>query len=206
MSDYLSDKEQVEMVKKWWNDYGKALLLAVIVGLFIGFLWRTWGGYEAKQAVKASAIYQLLLEADEKNQFTNAQGYAQTLVQHYERTPYAAMANFVWAKEAVSQKDYATAYEKLQWIIKNSHVKSYRHLAMIRAAGVLLEQKKFQVALDLLSAIKESEFQPMIDSVKGDAYMGLGKIKEAQAAYSTANQGMQAVGVSDPILQMKLAR
>ena len=36
----LSNKEQADLVKAFWNDYGRWIAIAIIIGLVLGFGWR----------------------------------------------------------------------------------------------------------------------------------------------------------------------
>ena len=61
MNDNMSDKEQIDMLKKWWTNYGKSILIAIIVGLLLGYGWNYYRTHQATTREQASLIYQKLL-------------------------------------------------------------------------------------------------------------------------------------------------
>lgn len=202
----LTDKEQVEMLQEWWKDYGKAIAIAVVVGLAIGFGWRYFRQHKVEHAEKASVIYQAMLTADSKKEYATAQQYATELVQRYNHTPYADMASLTWAREAVLQNNYQLALTQLHWVIDNSKIPTLKQIARLRASRVLLAQNKSQEALNVLKIVNDLMYQPLIDQIKGDAYAALGNHKASTASYQSAQTGLLAAGMEDPLLNMKLAR
>jgi predicted negative regulator of RcsB-dependent stress response len=65
VSDYLSDEEQVAVVKKWWDEYGKALLLGLGVAVLSVVGWRYYQDYSQTRAEAAAALYQVKREQRE---------------------------------------------------------------------------------------------------------------------------------------------
>ena len=83
MADYMTDKEEREFIKKWWNDYGKLLMVAVVVGLCVGFGWRYWRQHKITMSEQASATYQAMVTADLRHSYTHAQKLGKQLVDDY---------------------------------------------------------------------------------------------------------------------------
>ena len=48
----LSNKEQADLVKAFWNDYGRWISIAILIGLLVGFGWRWHNNHEQKQQMK----------------------------------------------------------------------------------------------------------------------------------------------------------
>lgn len=205
MREYSTDKEQVELIKKWWNDYGKAIAVAVLAGLIIGFGWRYWQQKEVKTAQQASVLYQEMSSVYLKDNTSNISDQAKVLKTQYQKTPYATYAAFLQARQAVAQKDLQQAHSQFQWVIQNSNIDTFRQVARIRDARVLLAQKQYDAALNVLNDVDEKTYQPMIDAVKGDIYAAKGEKEKAQKAYQAAKIGYLAVDISNPLLDMKLA-
>lgn len=206
MSAYETDKEQIEMIKKWWNDYGKALLIAIIIGLALGFGWRYWRQHKVEVSQQASGIYQSMTIAAEKQDEKTATVLADKLMKDFSNTAYASLAGLLSAKNSVEQKQLKQAYQDLQWVIKNSDVKSFRQIARIRAARILIAENKAKAALKLLSTVDDKSYAPLTSEVKGDAYASLNNKKAALEAYKAANLGLLEMGMTNPLLQMKMAQ
>jgi len=202
----MTDKEQIDMIKKWWNDYGKTLAIAIIIGLALGFGWRYWKSYTIKKAEQASSLFEHVMTASSNKDYKSADEYAQQLESNYKRTVYASMAALIQASDAVKQNKLNEALSKLQWVIANAKVDSIKQTARLRAARILLAQNKTADALTLIQTIDDKAFQPSIEIVKGDIYSKIGNKEKAQLAYQAANTALKATGGQDPVLQMKIAK
>lgn len=200
-----TDKEQIEMLREWWDEYGKAIAIAVVVGLLIGFGWRYWSQHQLNYANKASTIYQSLLIADQKKDFATAQHYVEDLTKNFAKTPYAALANFYLARKASEQKNYPLAVSSLEKVMNQSKIDSFKQIARLRTARVFIEEAKPEQALSLLAKVDDKAFDPVIESVKGDAYAALGNKTAAKEAYQKAQEGLTANGIEDPLIAMKLS-
>lgn len=204
MAEYLSDQEQIEVIKQWWKDYGKFLMIAIIIGVLIGFGWRWWHVHRLNNTLQASQLYQQMLIADAKMDKANSVNLANAIIHDHPKTPYATMANFLLAKDAVVDNHLTQAVQYLQWVIDHGQNPSFRQMARIRMARVLLEQKKNEQALQVLQTIDDKSFMPEINAVKGDIFMAGHELAKARAAYSLAQKQFIANSMEDNILQLKL--
>lgn len=202
----LTDKEQIELIKKWWNQYGKIALIAIIVGLAIGFGWRYWRQHKIVQAENASMVYEQLQDAAAQKQFAKTAPLAQKLIKDYRDTPYASMGALIAARDAVLQNNLQLALTKLQWIINNTKSNSLKQIARLRSARILLAQKKYQAAINTLKTVDDPVYRPLINSVKGDIYHAMGKTAQANQFYHAAQSGFEADGILDPFLNMKMTQ
>lgn len=202
----LTDKEQIEMIKQWWRNHGKGIVFAVVLGLAIGFGWRYWRSHNIEKAERASVVYQQVQVAAAQQQFDVVASLAPQLMKDYRSTPYASMAALLWARDAVLQNNLKLAVEKLQWVIDNSKMSSAKQIARIRAARILLAQKQYDSAMNLLATVDDAAYQPLTDSVKGDIYRAMGKETLAKQSFQAAQNGFQSGGIVDPFLNMKIAR
>lgn len=206
MEGYTSDKEQIEMIKTWWKNYGKFLLIAVGVGLLIGFGWRYYHRYETQHSEQASMIYEKMMGQVAAGQIDQAGLLAKDLKTNFANTPYAGLAAMAEAKRAVDAKKLTDAITALQWVIKNSNLKPIKQIARLRAARVQIAMKQPKAALTLLSVIEDKTYQPMIEEVRGQAYWAMGDMTKARAALEAAKTGYQAIGITNPILEMQLSQ
>lgn len=200
-----TDKEQIEEIKKWWNDYGKAITIAVIVGLVIGFGWRYWNRYRTAEENTASYIYQQQLQATAQEQEGPVMAYAAQLRDKFGGTVYATLASFMAARVAVINKKYAEASTNLSWITQKSDNAAFRQIARIRNARVLIQMKEPALAMRMISTVDDKRYQPMIDSVKGEIYSAQGNTKAAQQAFAQAKSAYQEAGIQNPFIQLRLS-
>ena len=66
MDVYNTEEEQVEAIKKWWNENGKSIIAGIIIGVIAIFGWRSYENHTAMQAKAASILYEQLLVASRK--------------------------------------------------------------------------------------------------------------------------------------------
>src|SRR5438874_716350 len=114
----MSDQEQMEMIGKWWKDYGKSIVTAVIIGLLLGFAWRSWNVSHVKHSEQASVIYQGMTFAVASKDQAEMQRFANLLKSRYSSTPYATFAALNLAQNSVTQNDYNGALDQLQWVMQ----------------------------------------------------------------------------------------
>ena len=60
MSSYLNDDEQVEALKNWWKENGKAVILGISLGIGSVIGWQGWDRYKISQNENASVIFSVM--------------------------------------------------------------------------------------------------------------------------------------------------
>ena len=205
MAYTATDREQIEELKKWWRDYGKAITIAVVVGLAIGFAWRYWQSYVSAKEEAASAIYQNMGQLASYKMYAVVNQDALQLQNQYGRSVYASLASFLLAQTAVEQGRYANAHMALTWIINHSHDKAWQQVARIRDARVLLQMGSPVLAAQVIAVVTDAAYQPMIDEVNGEIDMAEGKTAQAQQQFQTAKAAYNTAGLNNPMLDLRLA-
>lgn len=207
MRDNMTNKEEAELLKQWFHDYGKPVIIAVVIGLGLGYAWRYYNQHQQQQAADASEVYQSVLVAAQTHQSsTDIAKLNKTLVTHYAKTPYASLSAFLVAQHAVTNQQWKTANQALTWVLDNTKLDSFKQLARIRLAKIAIDQKQATTALKYLNTVDDKAFTPMIDSVKGDAYSALGKTQQADVSYQAALAQYALMGVTNPLLKLKLSQ
>ena len=205
MLENATSQEQKEFLKQWWNGYGKAIVIAIIVGIAIGYGWRFWQHHKTERALAASQAYQQLVIAQHvfPKQFDKM---AHQLIKKYSGTPYADFASMMVAKEQVGNKQYKQALLSLEWVVHNSQSDALMQLAKIRAARVALVLKQPNKAMQLVSKVNYKGFMPLVDSVRGDAQKALGNNKQAEVYYKKASAGLAEAKVNDSFISLKASQ
>src|SRR3712207_5698126 len=148
----LEEQEQVDELKAWWKQHGN-LITAIILGVALVFAgWQGWRWYHGSQAAQPSVLYDTVTNAAQANDAKALRDAAGSLVENYPRTLYASMGALVAARHAFDRNDLKTAKAQLQWVIDRSPSDDFRHLARLRLAAVLLDEKGYDEALKLLEA------------------------------------------------------
>lgn len=205
MIDDLSDKEQIELFKKWWKQYGLGILIAIVVGLSLGYGWRYWHQHQAQRNQQGSLMYMQLVGMKDPST-KQGQALVTSLDEGYRATPYPSMAHLLLAKQAVDKKQFKVAIQELDWVQQHGTVETFNTLALIRKARILTALKQYDEALRTLSTVDDHSFKAQIEIVRGDIYQARGERDRARRAYSSAQQALSTLGASDPILAMKLVQ
>lgn len=203
MTDYLTEQEQVELLKNWIKQYSLVILAGVTIAVIAITGWRYWEQRQQKTLTHASNVYDELLIDRAQNDKTATATQAEKLRTHYSQTTYSQMAAFILARQAIVKKDYPAAEKQLNQVLKHSKISAFKQIARIRLARIKLAQQQAPAALSLLSTIDDKSFAGLINEVKGDAYLAQNKTAEARDAYSQALAEIPNAEVSRPLLQMK---
>ena len=100
------DDEELESLKRFWQDYGMPILVGASIALAVFAGWRYWQQSQLQTAALAANGYQasqdayqkLVANPEDKAANTELQREAQKLLQEYPQTPYAANAALLLAK------------------------------------------------------------------------------------------------------------
>lgn len=186
MDTYITDEQQAEKVKQWWNENGRYLIAGVVLGLAILFGWNAWKDHNLKQAKSASEVFASLVQAVEANNVSQAKDAERTLLDEYRSTVYASMGTLAMARLYVAKNDLTKAAEKLNWVIEKASLQEVQELAALRLARVLVADGKPDAALALLEKALPASYVSLREEIRGDAYHALGKLDAAREAYDKA--------------------
>lgn len=205
MAEYHTEEEQVEALKKWWDENGKAVLTGLALGVLLLFGGRAWFEHQRTQAQEASLEYDAFLQAVNSSNADGAEAFVDRLTSDYSDTPYASLASLMMAKVAADGQDWVGATKHLQWVIDHAGVENIQHIARLRLARVYIAQGNEDGALSLLEGVAEgSGFAPVYAELRGDIYLSRGAIQQARTAYELALTGEGLDPEQRRIVQMKL--
>lgn len=203
MSDYRTDEEQAEALKKWWNENGKFIMAGIIIGLGAIFGWRGYNTHLDQQALEASMLYEQMIIASRDNDSENVAIYANRIVDDYKSSAYATFATLMLAKEAAETGQLADAETHLRWVLSNSSQEEFEHVARLRLTRILIAADKLTDAKKTLSSTSDTgDFSARYEELRGDILVKQDKVDEARQAYEKALAN--STGGGNPILQMKL--
>lgn len=191
MESYRTEEEQVEALKKWWEENGRSTIVAIIVALGLGFGWQGWQKYQQQQNDAASNSYQALLQqlgsAESGADSAEAVRLAEEIKAGHARSTYAQFAALHLARLAVNKGDLAKAEAELRWVLGRADKGSdTQQLAQLRLARVMAAQGDQEQALSILESADAGSYQAAYAVARGDALLMLGRDEEAKAAYTSA--------------------
>lgn len=201
MATYGSDDEQIEGLKRWWDDNGTSLLVGVGLVLAVFFGVRQWQSSQTTISGVASELYQQISELALANvtqtisadDLLAAQSVYATLKTEHAGSIYTRYAALALARFQVEHDQLDLAGAELQWILDNPELGMMTEAdaelfltARLRLARVRLAQGMSQEALDLIKAVDPGSFSGNYAEVEGDALVSLGQPDAARTAYQRA--------------------
>jgi predicted negative regulator of RcsB-dependent stress response len=201
---YRSEEEQVEAIKKWWNENGKSIIAGIAIGITAIFGWRAYDNHTAQQAEAASTLYEQMIVASRKDDNENVGVYANRIIADYKSSTYAVFATLMLAKLAAESGDLEKAETHLHWVLDNNSQAEFEHIARLRLARVLIAGDKLDLAANTLVVSNPGEFVAHYEELRGDIFVKQGKTEQAKQAYQKALANTLATEGAQSVLQMKL--
>ena len=206
MADYLTDEEQADRLKRWWDQNGTALIVgvALAVGAVVG--WRYYQSYTTDRDNAASAAYMAYLEA--RNTGEPTADTLATLDSEHTGSAYQVFALLHRAADKVEEEAWEEALAYLERAAELSDVHVIADTARYRAAKVLYQLRRFDQALAQLAKIRSAGFQVLAAELSGDIHVENDDPAAARTAYAA---GIEAAGreTANPpnieLLELKLS-
>lgn len=190
MEQYRTEEEQVEALKRWWDENGRSTLAAIIIALSAGFAWQTWKGWDQRQQESASDAYQAMIQVaagTSTGQRQQAVELARALKEEHGGTTYAQFAALHLARLAVEDGDLAEAQAQLRWVLgKADKGSDTAQVAQLRLARVLSAAGEPEQALAILEQAGEGAYRASYAMVRGDILLQQGRESDARQAYTEA--------------------
>ena len=204
MDEYLSEAEQWERFKAWLRSYIPWILGGVVVALAGLAAWNWWQDRQTSFGLEASARYEQMTDALQKNDPTRAKAIAAQLEKEFPSSPYVDQAHLFEARLAVEASDLPKADSLLRGIMDRTKDEQLALVARLRLARVQLAQNKPDDALATLSAKPAGAFEARFHEVRGDVYFAKGNKPDALKEYLAALAGSDARSVDTQSLQLKI--
>lgn len=201
----LSEKEQLEVMRTWWQENGRYVIGGILLGVALLAGWNYWQSANKTAELEASTLYEELLERVADGDVEPAEAAAANLYGNYGSTPYAAQARLALARLYMDKGRDQDAAMVLRALLEARGNEQLKPVARLRLARVLLYQDKAQEAIELLEGQAESAFAARFHEALGDAYVALGRFDEAAKAYAVAiSDDPTRLTVDRTLVQMKI--
>lgn len=200
----LQEQEQLAEMKAWWDKYGNAVLTAVTVVLLAFAAHNGWRWYERREAAQATVLYEELRAAVDINNVNRIKELAGTVLERHPRTLYAALAALHAAKANHESNDLAAAKAQLRWVIDKSGHEELTLIARLRLAGVLLDEKAYEEALQAVAGEVPAAHAVAFADRRADILLAQGKTQEARAAWQQALDQADAQHPLRAVIQLKI--
>lgn len=197
---YETEQEQIEAVKRWWDENGRSVIVGLVLGVCALLAWNGWNSYVQQRNENASLEYFKIAQAVEDNQKEQASNLVDELVKKYGSTHYASLAQMMGAKVDAETNNTQGAVKRLQWILAKGKQDAFKDIARLRLAELYISQSDLSQAKTVLSGIKGKAFTSQADELKGDLALAQGQIQQAKTLFTSA----LPQATNKLLLQMKL--
>jgi predicted negative regulator of RcsB-dependent stress response len=200
----LEEQEQLDELKHFWKQYGDLITwgLIVIFGAFAA--WNGYNYWQRSQAAKAAVMYDEVERAAQSGDTSRLDRSLADMKERFAGTAFAQQAGLLAAKTYYDKGNLDAAKASLSWVAGKSADAGYQAIAKLRLAGLLLEAKAYDEALQLLSGTFPKDFVALAADRRGDILAAQGKKAEARAEYENAYKGMDERTEYRRLVEVKL--
>jgi len=198
---YENENDQVDAVKRFFAENGKALAIGVVLGIGALVGWRYWTGHQDDSVRASSLTYEKAvsgIRADKPETLTAVEKFAAE-----NQNTYGALASLELAQQFVDKNDLAKAEANLQQGLKNTRDENLQALINLRLARVQVQQKQADAALKTLDAIKGEGWVAVVADLRGEALLSKGDKQGARDAWSKGVESNTSPALRE-MMQMKI--
>jgi predicted negative regulator of RcsB-dependent stress response len=200
----LEEQEQLAEFKHFWKQYGNLITWSLIAVLSAFAAWNGYQYWQRSQAAKAAVIYEEFELSLQAGDLAKVDRTLADMKDRFSRTTYAQQAGLLAAKARYDKGDVDAARAALSWVAENSSDEGYQAIAKLRLAGLLLDKKVYDEALQQVSGNFPKDFAALAADRRGDILAAQGKQSEAKAEYEKAYNGLEARDEYRRLVEVKL--
>ena len=201
MEVYSNENEQVDALRRFFANNGKALAVGVIVGIAALGGWRFWSSHQEGADKAASAQYQQLTSAMQADKPQTLEAVASFASEN--NNTYGALAALDLAKQYVAANQLDKAITLLQSGLKDTKDANLQAVINLRLARIQLQQNQADAALTTLNYVKGDGWTAIVADIRGEALLSKGDKQGARDAWSKGAES-QASPALKQMLQMKM--
>lgn len=201
----LSEKEQLEAIRNWWQENGWYVIGGVVLGIVLLVGYNQWRGSAVQAEIDASTLYESVMTGVAEGDIEAAEAATTELGERFGATSYASQARLAMARLYMDNGRDQDAATVLNDLLASGGSPEMQLIGRLRLAKVLLYQNRAQEVLDLLDGHDEGGFGALFNEARGDAYAQLGDYDAARTAYTAAlDDNPAARTVDSTLIQLKL--
>lgn len=205
MVEIYDAHEQGEIVKKWLQQNGSAIIIGLVIAFGGLFGFNQWKAWQLSGKQQAYSEFQAMNEFLTAGQLDAAMANFQNLQDNHAKSPYASLAALQMARARIEAKEPDLAIKYYRFVVENGHPNAIRVIARERLARVLLDQKQMDEALKVIQGEAEiTGFEARYAETRGDIFTALGQNEQAIAAYKEALDVMEEGTGDRAALRLKL--
>ncbi|NDK98832.1 tetratricopeptide repeat protein [Photorhabdus bodei] len=182
MEVYTNENEQVDVIRRFFANNGKALVFGLVLGAGALIGWRYWQSHQTNKLQESAEAFERVdqgLIVSTKESHAAAEKFASETNNSYGVMMHMHLAQLAVEKNELTKADQFLSAATDQ--VKNEDLLS---LVNIRLARVQLAEDKADAALKTLEQVKGSGWVAVAEDIRGDALLKKGDIAGARAAYT----------------------
>ncbi|MCS4503825.1 hypothetical protein KBTX_02011 [wastewater metagenome] len=183
---YTTEEEQLEALRRWWHENGRAVIAGVIIAVAAVVGWQQWESWQERSAMEASARYDALNEAVAEDRPDAVEQAVEALRADSGDSPYAVLGSLAAAKYFAGRGDLEAARARLDWARNNASSDALRQVARLRLAEVQHALGDGKGALATLEPVPGGPFAARYQELRGDILVALDRHDDAIEAYRAA--------------------
>jgi len=198
---YNNEDEQVDAIKRFFAENGKALAVGVILGIGALVGWRYWNSHQLDTARESSAAYETAvssLSSGKPEALASAQKFAAET-----KNTYGAFASLELAQAFVDKNDLAQAEKQLQQGLTAASDENLKSVLSLRLARVQLQMKQADAALKTLEGVKGEGWTAIVADLRGEILLSKGDKQGARAAWEAGAKSDASPALSE-MMRMKI--
>ena len=193
MEIYENENDQVEAVKRFFAENGKALAVGVILGVGALIGWRYWNSHQVDSARSASLAYQNAVTAVSEGKPDSIPAAEKFAAEN--KNTYGALASLELAQQFVDKNELEKAAAQLQQGLADTSDENLKAVINLRLARVQVQLKQADAALKTLDTI--------VADLRGEALLSKGDKQGARSAWEAGVKSDVTPALSE-MMQMKI--
>ncbi|XHA15526.1 YfgM family protein [Citrobacter farmeri] len=201
MEIYENENDQVDAIKRFFAENGKALAVGVILGVGALVGWRYWNSHQTESARSTSLSYQTVvssLSAGKAEDLSVAEKFAAD-----NKNAYGALASMELAQQFVDQNQLEKAAAQLQQGLAATSDENLNAVITLRLARVQVQLKQADTALKTLDSVKGEGWAAIVADLRGEALLSKGDKQGARSAWEAGVKSNASPALSE-MMQMKI--
>lgn len=200
----LEEQEQLAEIRHFWKQYGDLITWALIAVLGAFAAWNGYQYWQRNQAAQAAVMYDEVERAVQSGDPARIDRALADMKDRFSSTTYAQQAGLLAARAYYDKGNVDASRAALSWVAGKASDEGYQAIAKLRLAGLLLEKKAYDEALQQLSGSFPKEFAALAADRRGDILAAQGKKSEARVEYERAYKGLDERAEYRRLVEVKL--
>jgi predicted negative regulator of RcsB-dependent stress response len=200
----LEQQEQLDELKHFWKQYGDFITWGLIIVLGAFAAWNGYHYWQRSQAAQASVMYDEVERSVQSGDVAKIDRSLADMKERFGGTTYAQQAGLLAARAYYDKGNVDASRAALTWVAEKSSDESYQAIARLRLAGLLLEKKAYDEALQQASGTFPKAFTALAADRRGDIFVAQGKKAEAKVEYEKAYKELDERAEYRRLVEVKL--